>query len=72
MRWAILPLAVSASCAPREGEPDGPLVVFTAGEQDSPKDKKSEGNASCAGCGSGASGLAGLVGLMVALFRRRK
>ncbi len=31
MRWAILPLAVSASCAPREGEPDGPLVVFTAG-----------------------------------------
>jgi molybdate/tungstate transport system substrate-binding protein len=31
MRWAILLLAVSASCAPQEGEPEGPLVVFTAG-----------------------------------------
>ncbi|HEX6942653.1 MAG TPA: substrate-binding domain-containing protein, partial [Gemmatimonadaceae bacterium] len=31
MRWAILLLTVSASCAPQEGEPEGPLVVFTAG-----------------------------------------
>lgn len=28
---AILLVAISASCGPREGAPDGPLVVFTAG-----------------------------------------
>ena len=30
-RWTILLLAASASCAPPEGDPDGPLVVYTAG-----------------------------------------
>lgn len=31
LRWAILLCTVSASCASQEGEPNGPLVVFTAG-----------------------------------------